>query len=163
MLKTPMNEWILKAVQIETALMALGEIDLPPDVGVLRTEAEEKVRTLLRAWNGRRPLEQVREWKQETQEAGKPRDTELSEVVAELKREGQGYTLHRLTGGGETVETLVAGARAWMAAGGEYYYGHWDAEEQVLEVGRDDETGEPGSGLVLKLTGELVAPSSLEG
>lgn len=158
MLKTPMNEWILKAVQIETALMALGEIDLPEEVKGLRAEAEEKVRALQQAWSARKPAEQKREWKEEALPAGKPQDSELSEVVAELTREGQRYTLYRLTGGGDTVETLVAGERAWMAAGGEYYYGHWDEEDKVLEVGRDDEAGEPGSGLVLKLSGELVSP-----
>lgn len=162
MLKTPMNEWILKAVQIETALLALGEIDLPKDVQGLRTAAEEKVQALLQAWKGRKPADTQRDWKQEELESGKPKDEELADVAKELKQEGQPYTLHRLTSGAEVVETLVAGTRAWMTAGGEYYYGQWDEEEKVLEVGRDDETDELGSGLVLRLTGELVYESAFE-
>jgi hypothetical protein len=162
MLKTPMNEWILKAVQIETALLALGEIELPEDVQGLRGEAEAKVQALLKAWRGRKPAETKRDWKREELEGGTPRDEELGEVARELKGEGQPYTLYRLTAGGETVETLVAGSRAWMSAGGEYYYGQWDEDEKVLEVGRDDEQDELGSGLVLKLTGELVYESAFE-
>ena len=63
----------------------------------------------------------------------------------------------------DTVETLVSGDRAWMAAGGEYYVGQWDEETQQLDVGRDDEEGELGTGLVFSLTGELVFESELEG
>jgi hypothetical protein len=162
MLKTPMNEWILKAVQIETALLALGEIELPKDVQALRGEAEAKVQALLKAWKGRKPAETKRDWKQEELEGGKPKDAELADVTEELKGEEQPYTLYRLTAGNETVETLVAGNHAWMSAGGEYYYGQWDEDAKVLEVGRDDETDELGSGLVLKLTGELVYESAFE-
>jgi hypothetical protein len=156
MLQTPMNEWILKAVQIETALLALGEIELPEQVHGLQNEARDKVRALLTAWKGRKPAEQKREWKQEKLPGGKPQDEELTGMVKELKKESADFTVYRYTSGPDTVETLVAGAQAWMVAGGEYYYGQWDEEEQVLEVGRDDEHDEPGSGLVLKLTGELV-------
>jgi hypothetical protein len=162
MLKTPMNEWILKAVQIETALLALGEIELPKDVQGLRGAAEEKVQALLQAWKGRKPADTRRDWNQEELPDGKPKDEELGDVAKELKGEGQPYTLHRLMSGAEVVETLVAGTRAWMTAGGEYYYGQWDDDEKVLEVGRDDEADELGSGLVLRLTGELVYESAFE-
>jgi hypothetical protein len=162
MLKTPMNEWILKAVQIETALLALGEIELPKDLRGLAGEAEEKVQALLEVWKGRKPAETKRDWKQEELAGGKPKDEELADVAQELKGEGQAYTLHRLSSGSEVVETLVAGDYAWMTAGGEYYYGQWDEEAKVLEVGRDDETDEMGSGLVLRLTGELVYESAFE-
>jgi hypothetical protein len=162
MLKTPMNEWILKAVQIETALLALGEIELPKDVQGLRSEAEAKVQALLKAWKGRKPAETKRDWKQDVQVGGKPTDSELADVAEELKGEGQSFTLHRMAGGEDTVETLVAGNHAWMTAGGEYYYGQWDEDAKLLEVGRDDETDELGSGLVLKLTGELVYESAFE-
>ncbi|ADO75735.1 hypothetical protein [Stigmatella aurantiaca] len=156
MLRTPMNEWILKAVQIETALLALGEIELPAQVHGLQNEARDKVRALLTAWKARKPAEEKREWKQETLEKGKPQDEELLGMVQELKKESADFTVYRYTSGSDTVETLVAGSQAWMAAGGEYYFGQWDEDEKVLEVGRDDEHDEPGSGLVLKLTGELV-------
>ena len=162
MLKTPMNEWILKAVQIETALLALGEIELPKELRGLRGEAETKIQALLEAWRGRKPAETRRDWKQEELSGGKPKDEELADVAAELKGEGKAYTLHRLTAGDEVVETLVADTHAWMTAGGEYYYGQWDEDTKVLEVGRDDETDELGSGLVLRLTGELVYESVFE-
>jgi hypothetical protein len=162
MLKTPMNEWILKAVQIETALLALGEIELPKDLRGLQGEAEAKVQGLLKAWRGRKPAETRRDWRQEELEGGKPKDEELADVAQELKGEGQSYVLHRLTSGAEVVETLVAGNRAWMLAGGEYYYGQWDEDAKVLEVGRDDEADELGTGLVLRLTGELVYESAVE-
>lgn len=156
MLKTPMNEWTLKAVQIETAMLALGEIELPEAMRALQGEAQDKVRALLTAWNGRKPSEPKRDWKQEELAGGKPKDEELGGVVDELRQDSREYTLFRLTSGADTVETLVSGEQAWMAAGGEYYFGQWDEEAKVLEVGRDDEHGEVGSGLVLKLTGELV-------
>ncbi|MDC0711308.1 hypothetical protein POL68_22755 [Stigmatella sp. ncwal1] len=156
MLRTPMNEWILKAVQIETALLALGEIELPAQVHGLQTDARDKVRALLTAWKERKPAEEKREWKKETLEGGKPQDEELLGMVQELKKESADFTVYRYTSGSDTVETLVAGTQAWMAAGGEYYFGQWDDDEKVLEVGRDDEHDEPGSGLVLQLTGELV-------
>jgi len=162
MLKTPMNEWILKAVQIETALLALGEIELPKEMKGLRGEAEAKVQALLEAWRGRKPAETKQDWKQEELESGKPKDEELADVAQELKGEGKAYTLYRLTAGTEVVETLVADNHAWMTAGGEYYYGQWDEDGKLLEVGRDDETDELGSGLVLRLTGELVYESAFE-
>ncbi|HEX8702438.1 MAG TPA: hypothetical protein VF815_26630 [Myxococcaceae bacterium] len=162
MLKTPMNEWILKAVQIETALLALGEIELPKELKGLRGEAEAKVQALLEAWRGRKPADTKRDWTQEEVEGGKPKDEELADVAQELKGEGKAYTLHRLTSGAEVVETLVAGHHAWRAAGGEYYDGQWDEDAKLLEVGRDDETDELGSGLVLRLTGELVYESAFE-
>ena len=49
-----------------------------------------------------------------------------------------------------------------MAAGGEYYMGQWDEENQELEVGRDDEEDELGTGLIFTLKGELVFESQLE-
>ena len=80
-----------------------------------------------------------------------------------LKEEKQEWTLHRSTSDkNDVVETLVSEDKAWMSAGGEYYFGQWDAEEKLLEVGRDDDTGEPGTGLVLTLTGELVFDSDVE-
>jgi hypothetical protein len=162
MLKTPMNEWILKAVQIETALLAVGEIDLPKDVKGLQSEAEAKLQALLKAWKGRQPAETKRDWKQEEAASGTPKDEELADVAKELKGEGQRFTVYRLTAGADTVETLVAGTHAWMSADGEYYYGQWDEDEKLLEVGRDDETDELGSGLVLRLTGELVYESAFD-
>ncbi len=156
MLKTAKNEWSLKAVQLETALMALGEVVLPGELSGLQREAEEKLKALLQAWLERQPDEPPRQWKEEAQEGGTPRDAELRDVVEELRKESEPFTLYRRTSGEDVVETLVNGERAWMAAGGEYYYGQWDEEQQVLEVGRDDDEDEPGSGVVLTLTGELV-------
>jgi hypothetical protein len=49
-----------------------------------------------------------------------------------------------------------------MAAGEEYYMGQWDEDEKTVDVGRDDEEGELGTGLVFTLTGELVYESQLE-
>lgn len=157
MLKTSLNEWSLKALQLETALMALQEIDLPGDMRSLSEAAEGKLQALVDAWLERRPAAEPREWKREALEGGKPQDSELAEVTEGMKEEKQEWTLHRATSDkGEVVETLVSEDKAWMAAGGEYYFGQWDEEGQVLEVGRDDDTGEPGTGLVLSLTGELV-------
>lgn len=163
MLKTPLNEWTLKALQLDTALMALQEVELPEEMRELADEAEERVTALVDAWRERKPAAESRQWKTEEQANGEPQDSELQEVMEGLKEEKQEWTLHRSTSDrGEVVETIVAGDEAWMAAGGEYYFGQWDAEEKVLDVGRDDESGEPGTGLVLTLTGELVFDSDVE-
>lgn len=163
MLKTPMNEWALKALQLETALLALEEAELPEEMESLQDKAEQGMRQLLHGWNERKPQPEKREWKVESKEGGQPQDEELSEVVAELKEEGLEWSVHHATSDrGETVETVVADDRAWMAAGGEYYFGQWDEEQKVLEVGRDDEEGEIGTGLVFNLTGELLFDSMLD-
>jgi hypothetical protein len=163
MLKTPLNEWTLKALQLETALMALQEIELPGEMGSLQQGAEQKLQALVDAWQKRRPAPEARKWKMEEKEGGTPQDTELGEVVQGLQDEKQEWTVHRATSDkGEVVETIIAGSEAWMVAAGEYYFGQWDEEAKVLEVGRDDETGEPGTGLVLTLTGELVFESDDE-
>ncbi len=160
MLKTPLNEWTLKTLQLETALMALEEIELPAEMRELQGAAREKLEALTEAWSGRKPAAEPRQWKKEALEGGMPKDSELAEVARDLKGEKQAWTLHRATSErNETVETLVCEDRAWMVAGGEYYFGQWDVQEQLLEVGRDDEAGEPGTGLVLTLTGELVLES----
>ena len=110
-----------------------------------------------------RELGEERKWKVEEKEGGKPQDEELLEVTSHLKEEELEWVLHRATSDkGETVETLVSEERAWMAAGGEYYVGQWDEEVKQLEVGRDDEEDEMGTGLVFTLTGELVYESQLE-
>ncbi len=163
MLKTPLNEWSLKALQLETALLALQEIELPGEVRDLQRGAEGSLQKLVDAWQKRRPAPETRKWKMEEQAGGKPQDEELGEVVEGLKGEKQEWTVHRATSDrNEVVETVGAGSEAWMVAEGEYYFGQWDEEEQVLEVGRDDETGEPGTGLVLSLTGELVLDTDEE-
>lgn len=157
MLKTALNEWTLKALQIETALLAVQEIDLPKELSPMLEAAQEKVRVLAKAWNGRKPAADTRKWKHEDAPGGMPQDAELADVANGLKEEQQEWTLHRATSDkNDVVETLLAEGAAWMAAGGEYYFGQYDEEHQVLEVGRDDESGEPGTGLVLSLTGELV-------
>lgn len=163
MLKTAQNEWTLKALQIETALLAVQEIDLPPELSSLRDAAEEKVQALVKAWNGRKPAADTRKWKHEDAPNGTPKDEELADVANGLKDEQQEWTLHRATSDkNDVVETLIAEGAAWMTAGGEYYFGQYDEERQVLEVGRDDESGEPGTGLVLSLTGELVLEAEEE-
>ena len=163
MLKTPQNEWTLKALQLDTALLALQEVDLPDELRELQDEAEEQVTALVDAWRERKPGPEARSWKAEALAGGAPQDSELGEVVKSLQEEGQEWTLHRATSDkNEVVEALVSEDKAWMAAGGEYYFGQWDAEDKVLEVGRDDDTGEPGTGLVLTLTGELVFDADVE-
>lgn len=163
MLKTPLNEWTIKALQLDTALMALQEVDLPEELRELSDEAEERVTALVDAWREKKPAAEARTWKSEELANGVPKDSELAEVVENLKEEKQEWTLHRSTSDrNEVVETLVSEDKAWMAAGGEYYFGQWDGEEKILEVGRDDETGEPGTGLVLTTTGELVFDSDVE-
>lgn len=163
MLKTPLNEWTLKALQLDTALMALQEVDLPEELRELGDEAEERVTALVDAWREKRPAPEARQWKSEELANGTPQDSELGEVVSNLQEEKQEWTLHRSTSDkNDVVETLVSEDKAWMAAGGEYYFGQWDEDEKVLEVGRDDDTGEPGTGLVLTTTGELVFDSDVE-
>jgi hypothetical protein len=163
MLKTPMNEWAIKALQLETALLALEEAELPAEMKALQDKADQAMRQLLEGWNERKPQSQKQEWKMDTQPGGQPQDEELGEVVTHLKEEGLEWTVHRATNDkGEKVETLLAEDRGWMAAGGEYYSGQWDAEQQVLEVGRDDEEDEPGTGLVFNLQGELLFESMLD-
>ncbi|WNG23350.1 hypothetical protein F0U62_04385 [Cystobacter fuscus] len=164
MLNTAMNEWALKAIQLETALMALDEVGLPANMKAQREKAEQAMRELVRAWTAQKPKPDERKWKQEpAKEGGQPQDEELVEVVENLKEDGVEWTVHRATSDkGDTVETVVADGRAWMAAGGEYYMGQWDEEREELEVGRDDEEGELGTGLVFTLRGELVFESQLE-
>ncbi|QRK13685.1 hypothetical protein JQX13_19130 [Archangium violaceum] len=164
MLKTAMNDWALKAIQLETALMALDEVGLPASMKGLQDKAEQAMRELVRGWLAQKPKADERTWKVEpAKEGGTPQDEELAEVVSEMKEEGVEWSVYRATSDkGETVETLVSGDRAWMAAGGEYYVGQWDEETQQLDVGRDDEEGELGTGLVLTLKGELVYESQLE-
>ncbi|MCP3136420.1 hypothetical protein [Pyxidicoccus xibeiensis] len=156
MLKTALNEWSLKALQLETALLALEEIELPEEMHGLQDAAEEKVMELARAWTARQPQKEPRKWERQTLPDGAPLDDELKELVAGFKEDGKSWTLLRATSDRqEVVETVVSEGRACMAAGGEYYLGQWDAADSVLEVGRDDDAGEPGTGLVLEPTGEL--------
>ncbi|HEX8824370.1 MAG TPA: hypothetical protein VF794_30895 [Archangium sp.] len=163
MLKTEMNEWALKAIQLETALMALDEAGLPADMKGLQEKAESGLRDLLKGWLARKPKGAERKWKVEEKAGGKPEDEELVEVTSHLKEEELEWTVYRATSDkGETVETIVAEDRAWIAAGDEYYMGQWDEDEKIIDVGRDDEEGELGTGLVFNLTGELVYESMLE-
>jgi len=163
MLKTAMNEWALKAIQLETALMALDETGLPASMKALQDKAEQAMLDLVRGWNGQKPKGEERKWKVEEKEGGKPQDEELLEVTSHLKEEDMEWVVYRATSDkGETVETVVSEDRAWMVAGGEYYLGQWDEETKQLEVGRDDEEDEMGTGLVFTLTGELVHESQLE-
>jgi hypothetical protein len=156
MLKTAWNEWSLKALQLETALLALEEIELPEEMHGLQDSAEEQLLELARAWKARQPKKEPRKWERQTLQEGTPQDAELKELVAGFREEGKEWTLLRATSDKqEVVETVVAEGRACMSAGGEYYLGQWDEKESVLEVGRDDEAGEPGTGLVLEPTGEL--------
>ncbi|MFP2925163.1 hypothetical protein ACLESO_08095 [Pyxidicoccus sp. 3LG] len=156
MLKTAWNEWSLKALQLETALLALEEIELPEEMHALQDAAEEKVLELARAWKKRQPQKEPRRWERQTLPDGAPRDSELKELVKGFREDGKSWTLLRATSDKqEVVETVVSEGRACMAAGGEYYLGQWDATDSVLEVGRDDDAGEPGTGLVLEPTGEL--------
>lgn len=163
MLKTAMNEWTLKAIQLETALMALDEAGLPASMKALQEKAEEGLLELVRGWQGQKPKPEARKWKMEEKAGGTPQDEELAEILPHLKEDGLEWTVYRASNEkGETVETLVAEDRAWMAAGGEYYMGQWDEDEKVLDVGRDDEEGDMGTGLVFNLTGDLVFESQLE-
>lgn len=156
MLKTAWNEWSLKALQLETALLALEEIELPDEMHGFQDAAEEKVLELARAWKAKQPAKEPRQWERQTLTGGAPHDAELQELVAGFREDGKEWTLLRATSDRqEVVETVVSEGRACMAAGGEYYLGQWDANDSVLEVGRDDEGGEPGTGLVLEPTGEL--------
>lgn len=156
MLKTAWNEWSLKALQLETALLALEEIDLPEEMHGLQDAAEEKLLELARAWKAKQPAKEARKWERQTLPGGAPKDEELQELVAGFKEDGKEWTLLRATSDKkEVVETVVSEGRACMVAGGEYYLGQWDAKDSVLEVGRDDDAGEPGTGLVLEPTGEL--------
>jgi hypothetical protein len=158
MLKSEMNEWALKAIQLETALMALDEVGLPSSMKAQQTQAENALRELFQAWLKQQPKPDTRQWKEEPAKAkGQPKDEELVALVEELKEDDVEWTLHRSSSDkGDTVETLIAEDRAWMSAGGEYYTGQWDEEARQLEVGRDDEEEEMGTGLVLNLHGELV-------
>ncbi|RKH43974.1 hypothetical protein [Corallococcus sicarius] len=162
MLKTAWNEWSLKALQLETALLALEEIELPDAMHALQDGAQQKLLELARAWQKTQPAKEPRQWKREETAGGAPRDEELADLVKGFREDGKTWTLLRFTSDRkEVVETLVSQGRACMVAGGEYYLGQWDAEQQVLEVGRDDEGGEPGTGLVLEPSGELrYTPSS---
>ena len=156
MLKTAWNEWSLKALQLETALLALEEIELPEEMHGLQDAAEEKLLELARAWKAKQPQKEARQWERETLPDGVPNDLELKELVAGFREDRKSWTLLRATSDKkEVVETVVSEGRACMAAGGEYYLGQWDAKDSVLEVGRDDDAGEPGTGLVLEPTGEL--------
>jgi hypothetical protein len=163
MLKTAMNEWAIKAIQLETALMALDEAGLPGDMKALQQKAEQGLRDLVKGWHARKPKADERKWKVEEKAGGTPLDEELADIISELKEDGLEWTVYLATSDkGDTVETVVAEDRAWMAAGGEYYVGQWDEDEKTLDVGRDDEEGEFGTGLVFSLTGELVFESQLE-
>ena len=164
MLNTAMNEWALKAIQLETALLALDEVGLPASMRAQREKAEGALRELVTAWQGHKPAADTRKWTLAPgKEQGQPEDEELVEVVATLKEDGvDEWTVHLATSDkGDRVETVVADGRAWMAAGGEYYMGQWDEESQELEVGRDDEEDELGTGLIFTLQGELVFHSQL--
>ncbi|HYO52716.1 hypothetical protein [Archangium sp.] len=165
MLHTAMNEWALKAIQLETALMALDEVGLPGSMKGLQDKAEQAMGDLVRGWLAQKPKADERKWKVEpAQEGGTPKDEELADVVSHLKEEDVEWSVYRATSDkGDTVETVVAEDRAWMAAGGEYYSGQWDEDTQQLEVGRDDEEGELGTGLVFTLKGELVYEPQFEG
>ena len=158
MLKSAMNEWSLKAIQLETALMALDEVGLPASMKAKQTQAEQALRELFQAWVQQKPKPDTRTWKDSpAQPKGKPQDEELVALIEELKEDDVEWTLHVLKSDqGDTVETLIAEDRAWMSAGGEYYAGQWDESAQQLEVGRDDQEEEMGTGLVLNLRGELV-------
>ena len=163
MLKTAMNECALKAIQLETALMALDEAGLPASMSALQEKAEQALSELVRGWHAQKPKPDTRKWKVDEKEAGTPQDEELAEVVSHLKEERMEWTVYRATSDkGDTVETIVSGDRAWMAAGGEYYLGQWDEESKQVDVGRDDEEGELGTGLVFTLTGDLAYESQLE-
>jgi hypothetical protein len=164
MLHTAMNEWALKAIQLETALMALDEVGLPANMKGLQETAEKAMLALVRGWLAQKPKADERKWKvSPAQEGAMPKDEELADVVSHLKEEGMEWRVYLATSDkGDTVETLVAEDRAWMAAGGEYYPGQWDEETQQVDVGRDDEEGELGTGLVFTLTGELVYEPQIE-
>ncbi|MCY1073616.1 hypothetical protein [Archangium lansingense] len=165
MLQTAMNEWAIKAIQLETALMALDEVGLPASMKGLQEKAEQAMLALVRGWLEQKPKADERKWKvTPAQEGASPKDEELADVVSHLKEEGVEWSVYLATSDkGDSVETLVAEDRGWMAAGGEYYSGQWDEDTQQLEVGRDDEEGELGTGLVFTLTGELVYESQIEG
>ncbi|MGZ3457665.1 MAG: hypothetical protein ACXU86_04085 [Archangium sp.] len=163
MLKTAMNEWVLKAIQLETAMMALDEAGLPANMKSLQDKAEQAMRDLVKGWQAQKPKPDGRKWKVEEKEGGKPQDEELADVTSHLKEEELEWLVYRATSDkGDTVETVVSGDRAWMAAADEYYVGQWEEDEKVLDVGRDDEEGEMGTGLVFTLTGDLVYESLLE-
>lgn len=164
MLNSAMNEWAIKAIQLETALMALEEVGLPSTMKPLREKAEQALRELVVGWRSQKPPVDERKWKQEpARPNGKPQDEELAEVTLQLKEDELEWTVHRLTSDkGDSVETIVSEDRAWMVAGGEYYTGHWDEQQQTLDVGRDDEEGELGTGLVFTLRGELVYEPQIE-
>lgn len=163
MLKTAMNEWTLKAIQLETALMALDEAGLPQEMKALQEKAEQGLRELVKGWLARKPAADARKWKVDEKAGGTPTDEELADVTNHLKEEGMEWTVYRATSDqGETVETIVSEDRAWMAVADEYYVGQWDEEAKQLDVGRDDEEGELGTGLVFTLTGQLVYESQLE-
>jgi hypothetical protein len=164
MLNSAMNEWAIKAIQLETALMALEEVGLPMTMKPLREKAEQALRELVVGWRSQKPPADERQWKQEPAKAqGKPQDEELAEVTTQLTEDELEWTVHRFTSDkGDTVETILSGDRAWMSAGGEYYAGQWDEERQLVEVGRDDEEGELGTGLILTLKGELVYEPQLD-
>lgn len=163
MLKTAMNEWALKAIQLETALMALDEAELPASMKALQDKAEKAMMELVQGWNAQKPKADERKWKVEEKEGAAPQDEELAEVTSHLKEEDLEWTLYRATSDkGDTVETVVSEDRAWMVASGEYYLGQWDEDTKQLDVGRDDEEGELGTGLIFTLQGELVYESQLE-
>jgi|GEM_PF-1428850 len=165
MLKSAMNDWAFKAIQLETAVLALEEVGLPANMKALCDKAEQALLELVRHWNTQKPKADERKWTVVPAEAqGKPQDEELAELLEEMKEDGvEEWSLHRLTSDkGDTVETLVSEDRAWMSAGGEYYSGQWDEEKQELDVGRDDEENELGTGLILNLRGELVFESHLK-
>lgn len=164
MLRTAMNEWTMKAIQLETALMALDEVGLPASMKGLQEKAEEAMLALVRGWLAQKPKPDERKWKvSPAQEGGTPKDEELAEVVSQMKEDGVEWSVYLATSDkGDTVETLVAEDRAWMAAGGEYYVGQWDEDAQQLEHGRDDEEGDLGTGLIFTLTGELVFEPQIE-
>ncbi|WNG54159.1 hypothetical protein F0U59_04645 [Archangium gephyra] len=164
MLRTAMNEWTMKAIQLETALMALDEVGLPASMKGLQEKAEEAMLALVRGWLAQKPKPDERKWKvTPAQEGGTPKDEELAEVVSQMKEDGVEWSVYLATSDkGDTVETLVAEDRAWMAAGGEYYVGQWDEDAQQLEHGRDDEEGDLGTGLIFTLQGELVFEPQIE-
>ena len=164
MLNTPTNEWTLKAIQLEAALLALGEAELPASMKAHQEKAEQAMRELVKAWRGQQPKADGRKWTVAAPAAnGTPQSEELAEVVSQLKEDEMEWSVLRATSDqGETVETVVVEDWAWMAAGDDFYVGQWDAEQQHLHHGRDDEEGELGTGLVLTPRGELFFESQLD-
>ncbi|RKH09208.1 hypothetical protein D7X74_30070, partial [Corallococcus sp. CA047B] len=88
MLKTAWNEWSLKALQLETALLALEEIELPDAMHALQDAAQQKLLELARAWQKTQPAKEPRTWKREETAGGTPRDEELADLVKGFREDG---------------------------------------------------------------------------